>query len=1088
MRVEKRAHHRREWIPCLYLLLVLIMLLNVGAASADGGAEVRNTVDPVGQPDNYSAVLYDNTNGLPTAEANDIVQTSEGLIWIGSYSGLIRYDGNTFERVDSTNGIASVVSLLVDSRDRLWIGTNDSGVAVMERGEFRMWGKAEGLPSASVRAIAEDLDGNVYVATTAGIAVIDRNMNLLVLDDPRIREAYMRDLRPGGDGMIYGLTHEGGIFTLKDSAVQSFLSADEISLKGIIGFLPDPENPGSLYLGTDSTNVYYGSLDNAFEAPQVWSVAPLSYVERLYCIDGRIWICAGDGIGVLDGDSFHNLENLPMNSSLSRMMTDYQGNLWFASTRQGVMKIVRNQFSNLYERFDLPKAVANSTCMLDDKLFIATDTGLTVLDENGPLDSLPLTKAVTASGADMGASDLIALLDGCRIRSIIRDSRDRLWIATWRKYGLIRYDHGAVTAFTEAEGMFSDRVRVVCESRDGAILAANTGGLCVIEGDAVTARYGEESGLINTEILTVAQAENGDILLGSDGGGIYVVSESGVRNISVEDGLPSDIVMRLKCDPKRDLVWIVTSNAIAYISPDYRVTTVQKFPYSNNFDLFENSKGDMWVLSSNGIYVTPAEELIANGEISPVFYSIANGLSCITTANSYSELTPDGDLYIAGTTGICKVNIEQPFEHVENLKATVPFVEVDGRTLYPDGDGAFTIPSNTQKLTVPSFVFNYSLSDPQVSYRLEGFERSGTTIKRSEMVPVDYTNLRGGTYHFVMQLKDSMGRGNREVSVQIVKEKAFYEQLWFYMLVGLAVVLLIALLVKLYVRRRMRALEAKHREEAKRERIENELQLATNIQASMLPHTFPAFPTRSEFDIYASMDPAKEVGGDFYDFFLIDDDHLGLVIADVSGKGVPAALFMMVSRVLIKAHLQNGESPAKALENANEQLCEGNEAELFVTVWAAVLEISTGRGVVANAGHEHPALRRANGGYELQIYRHSPAVATMEGITFREHSFQLNPGDSLFVYTDGVAEATSAENELFGTDRMIDSLNADPDATPEELLKNVRKGVDAFVKDAEQFDDLTMLCLKYNGPGTPKGLEEKTHIDGIDADRKAHLR
>ena len=212
------------------------------------------------------------------------------------------------------------------------------------------------------------------------------------------------------------------------------------------------------------------------------------------------------------------------------------------------------------------------------------------------------------------------------------------------------------------------------------------------------------------------------------------------------------------------------------------------------------------------------------------------------------------------------------------------------------------------------------------------------------------------------------------------------------------------------------------------------------------------------------------------------------MIADVSGKGVPAALFMMVSRVLIKAHLQNGESPAKALENANEQLCEGNEAELFVTVWAAVLEISTGRGVVANAGHEHPALRRANGGYELQIYRHSPAVATMEGITFREHSFQLNPGDSLFVYTDGVAEATSAENELFGTDRMIDSLNADPDATPEELLKNVRKGVDAFVKDAEQFDDLTMLCLKYNGPGTPKGLEEKTHIDGIDADRKAHLR
>ncbi|MBR3274630.1 MAG: serine/threonine-protein phosphatase, partial [Clostridia bacterium] len=161
---------------------------------------------------------------------------------------------------------------------------------------------------------------------------------------------------------------------------------------------------------------------------------------------------------------------------------------------------------------------------------------------------------------------------------------------------------------------------------------------------------------------------------------------------------------------------------------------------------------------------------------------------------------------------------------------------------------------------------------------------------------------------------------------------------------------------------------------------------------------------------------------------------------------------------------QNGESPAKALENANEQLCEGNEAELFVTVWAAVLEISTGKGVAANAGHEHPALRRADGEYELQIYRHSPAVATMEGMRFREHSFQLNPGDSLFVYTDGVAEATNAENELFGNERMIKALNFNPDAKPEAVLSNVMHGIDVFVSNAEQFDDITMLCLKYNGP------------------------
>ena len=251
---------------------------------------------------------------------------------------------------------------------------------------------------------------------------------------------------------------------------------------------------------------------------------------------------------------------------------------------------------------------------------------------------------------------------------------------------------------------------------------------------------------------------------------------------------------------------------------------------------------------------------------------------------------------------------------------------------------------------------------------------------------------------------------------------------------------------------------------AEKERIGAELNMATAIQASQLPRLFPAFPNRPEFDIFASMTPAKEVGGDFYDFFLIDDNHIALVMADVSGKGVPAALFMMVSRVLIKSHMQNGESPSEALAHVNDQLCEGNDAQYFVTVWLGVLEISTGKGIAANAGHEHPALRRANGKYELVEYRHSPAVATMEGIPFRQHEFELHPGDSLFVYTDGVAEATNKDNELFGPERMLDSLNKQADAKPEVILSNVMDGINEFVAGAQQFDDITMLCLKYNGP------------------------
>ena len=245
---------------------------------------------------------------------------------------------------------------------------------------------------------------------------------------------------------------------------------------------------------------------------------------------------------------------------------------------------------------------------------------------------------------------------------------------------------------------------------------------------------------------------------------------------------------------------------------------------------------------------------------------------------------------------------------------------------------------------------------------------------------------------------------------------------------------------------------------------ETELNMATEIQMSMLPLTFPAFPDRSEFDIYASMDPAKEVGGDFYDFFLIDDDHLATVIADVSGKGVPAALFMMSSKILLNDHATIGGSPADILERVNKLVYANNKAHMFVTVWLGILEISTGKLTSASAGHEYPMIN-VNGKYELLKDKHGLAIGAMPNSKYKDTEITLNKGDSVFVYTDGVAEATDANNELFGTDRTLEALNAiQAGVSQKEILAGVRSAVDAFVKEAPQFDDLTMLGLRYNGP------------------------
>lgn len=250
---------------------------------------------------------------------------------------------------------------------------------------------------------------------------------------------------------------------------------------------------------------------------------------------------------------------------------------------------------------------------------------------------------------------------------------------------------------------------------------------------------------------------------------------------------------------------------------------------------------------------------------------------------------------------------------------------------------------------------------------------------------------------------------------------------------------------------------------AEKERMGVELNLAARIQEGALPSRFPPFPDRTDFDIYAVMDPAKEVGGDFYDFFLLDEDHLGLVIADVSGKGIPASLFMMVSMILIHNTALSERSPAKVLEKVNNQICPNNREEMFVTVWLGVLELSTGKLTAASAGHEYPAIKEPDGHFEILEDQHGFVIGGMAGIKYKEYEIQMKPGSKLFVYTDGVPEASNEKQELFGLDRLVRALRRGEDGAPEEILATVNRDVQMFVGDAPQFDDLTMLCVTYQG-------------------------
>jgi len=251
---------------------------------------------------------------------------------------------------------------------------------------------------------------------------------------------------------------------------------------------------------------------------------------------------------------------------------------------------------------------------------------------------------------------------------------------------------------------------------------------------------------------------------------------------------------------------------------------------------------------------------------------------------------------------------------------------------------------------------------------------------------------------------------------------------------------------------------------AERERIGTELGIATKIQTAMLPNTFPAFPDRKEFDVYASMHPAKEVGGDFYDFFFIDSDHLALLIADVSDKGVPAAMFMMVSKTMIQNRTLVGGTPGEILTAVNNQIVAKNEASMFVTVWFAILTISTGQVIATNAGHEYPAIKRVGDQYEYYKDKHSLPLGVIEDNEYKDYTFKLEPGDSIYVYTDGVTEAINIKEEFWGMDNLLDALNKKDYSNPTETINGVLEILNEYVGEAAQFDDITQLCLLYTGP------------------------
>ena len=688
------------------------------------------------------------------------------------------------------------MSLFEDSRERLWIGTNDVGVAYYDNGEFVTYNNVEGLKSSSIRAFEEDNDGNILIATKMGLAYVGSDNVMHVLDDPQLNIEDVRELKNDGSGVIYGNTNTGSFFTVEQMHLTTFYNGPSLDLGQVSAVCPDYSEKGWAYLGTSSSEIIHGNLAGGMNDYTVTDVSPLVNINEIADIDGDLWICADNGIGFIHPDgSFEMLEHIPMNNSIDGMMRDYEGNLWFVSSRQGVMKISPSNFFDVNMAAGLDTLVVNSTCVNNGLLYIGTDTGLHVID------------AVTYKTVK---NSIYEALSSARVRCIKNDSKGNVWFSTYSGLYCLKAD-GSIAIFDEESGFGSNKVRLSEELSDGRIAVSTNSGVYFIKDFEIQGRLSSDNGLSAAEILTICEGDNGQILLGSNGGGLYVVDGNNVTRIattndrSTPEGLHSDVILRIKKEPYTGVYWIITSSSLAYMRGS-EIKTVTEFPYSNNFDIFFDGSGGAWILSSNGIYVTTTDKLAANRDIDYMFFDTSCGLPSVATANSRSFADDSGNIYISGSRGVSIVNMGSIREDSSEIRLTIPFIEADGKLLGIK-DNTITIPADTQRITVYGYALTYSLKNPMLSYMLSGFDKEEMTALRQNMGPVSYTNLSGGSYTFRLSLIDPItGIADKTETVTIVKTKALTEQYWFQILLVVIAGIIVFLLFEIIHRRREAAL------------------------------------------------------------------------------------------------------------------------------------------------------------------------------------------------------------------------------------------------------------------------------------------
>lgn len=778
---------RTTGMVCAIVIFLSFILLDSDYVCAKADSNLQNWV----------VYEYNESNGLPTGEANTVLQTQDGYVWIGSYGGLIRYDGTVFRNYSKENALSSssIRTLFEDSKGRLWIGTNDRGVYLYENSRFIHCEYQNEQEFLSVRSFVEDKEGNIYAGTTSGLAKIE-DSKLSVVNDA-VYGMTVYSLAVDENGVLWACMDDGIAQLIYEDELIYTLHSDRLEASiYCLGVSDD----GTLFLGTNENMIYrveflngdYKEESFRFHKYETGGISTINNIAQ--DARGNIWVAALNGAGYLDGDYDWHPVRAKHITAVNTVAFDYEGNIWLASTGYGVIHLVNGVYYNANDVSGISETAINTVEVCGDYYYLGTDTGLVILDKNfEPLKN-----------------ELTDMLDGVRIRNIIHDSQDNIWIGTYYQFGLLLYEpeENRITSYTQEDGLSDDQVRMILECSDKSIAVASQHGITILKDKQVVRTYTEKDGLTYPIILCLCEGADGTLYAGSDGKGFYAIRGDEVTHYGFDEGLSAGVVLRMLPDENGKGIFISAGNGLYYwdFETFRELKNYDKSPGSI-FDMYINN-GDLWLMQSNGINVLNREALLSGEETAVKIIGASDGLTGALNANVWN-VEKNGMFYLCTSNGISILNMEEMEEEQKNIYVAVNQVIVDN-VVYEMPDSV-NVDKNATRLTIQFAPLSYLGKEIVIRYRLEGFDEENHRIINGQPMSASYTNLAGGDYEFVMEILGTDGESVlASKTVAIHKDYRLWEYPWFWVIIAGVLLLLVAFIIWVCIR--IKTLRLKHRQ------------------------------------------------------------------------------------------------------------------------------------------------------------------------------------------------------------------------------------------------------------------------------------